>query len=657
MAPSPTSASENVDNRLRRHGGDAGFRRKTASGNATAAAAAAPAGGSCDTSSSAVGVERERSCVGAKTTTTATAVEEDFDDPEEQEVHRLEASGQLVEVAGSQSVLSQELVLLVGNGNGGDDDDGDGDGGPQGQHHLLSLLGVDDEEEEEEEESKTSCGRRSQRDERESRNERKRRKFEAKDRDDDRQPEATVLKHSLLLGGEAFVRPSGSARDVEEEDEDRSCTQVESESQERSDEDDPPDLSQTTYKLAESANFGTLLDAIELAEQSDPHQRRQEASAGTADSAGLATIPELTSSGEAATTNAAAPAKEETPSAAAAAATAPPPPAALHPYAHYHHHHLHHPAMAYPPFPAYHYPYLHYPYPIPPPPPPHHHHPAAGTPYYPPPVHPHHYLPAAVPPPPPAPASAEASAAAPLKSAPPASKIAEVKAEVVVRAPVSAPIASEVASTTETAVSDAESPKEKKTRRKPSSRRKSKQNSSNKKMRKGTKVKDTLAAKKQKDEDKRRFSMIKSRDAAANADAQMAKRAADLAAVVIANPGLAKRLLLSMACYRHTVIQGVERKYPSGHEFKDGFHWAHYPPLEDILKDNMSDYFKYSTECPQSSVQHNYNNKLMKLVKAGTYICAVLAPKLGQSSPFRSCFCSLIFSSAQSRSAFVDRRS
>lgn len=48
---------------------------------------------------------------------------------------------------------------------------------------------------------------------------------------------------------------------------------------------------------------------------------------------------------------------------------------------------------------------------------------------------------------------------------------------------------------------------------------------------------------------------------------------------------------------------------------KAGFHWADYPPLEDILKTNMAMYYQYSTEHCQSSEQHDFNQCLMEAVR------------------------------------------
>lgn len=68
-----------------------------------------------------------------------------------------------------------------------------------------------------------------------------------------------------------------------------------------------------------------------------------------------------------------------------------------------------------------------------------------------------------------------------------------------------------------------------------------------------------------------------------NAQAE-AKRAAELAERTISDHVIAKRLLLSMALVRENP-RSVPEVLPSpGHILQEGFFWAHYPPLELVLK-------------------------------------------------------------------------
>lgn len=88
----------------------------------------------------------------------------------------------------------------------------------------------------------------------------------------------------------------------------------------------------------------------------------------------------------------------------------------------------------------------------------------------------------------------------------------------------------------------------------------------------------------------------------------MAQQAAKLANDVIDDPGLAKRLLLSMTLQQRT-YRG-RRSPPPPHVVEASFQWAHYPPLEDVLKDYMADYYHLSMEYCQSSAQTEFNNDL-----------------------------------------------
>jgi len=61
---------------------------------------------------------------------------------------------------------------------------------------------------------------------------------------------------------------------------------------------------------------------------------------------------------------------------------------------------------------------------------------------------------------------------------------------------------------------------------------------------------------------------------------ERAKRAAMLAEETVANPDMAKRLLLSMALVRENPRSSPETWPSRGSMVQEGFFWAHCPPLE-----------------------------------------------------------------------------
>ncbi|CAB9506591.1 expressed unknown protein [Seminavis robusta] len=96
---------------------------------------------------------------------------------------------------------------------------------------------------------------------------------------------------------------------------------------------------------------------------------------------------------------------------------------------------------------------------------------------------------------------------------------------------------------------------------------------------------------------------------------EQANRAADLAQRTINDPELAKRLLLSMALTRENPRSAPETLPGPGHVLPEGFFWAHYPPLEKVLKDNMAEYYELSITKCQSAQQQSFNNTLVLLVR------------------------------------------
>jgi hypothetical protein len=61
---------------------------------------------------------------------------------------------------------------------------------------------------------------------------------------------------------------------------------------------------------------------------------------------------------------------------------------------------------------------------------------------------------------------------------------------------------------------------------------------------------------------------------------EVAKRAAALAEQTVADPEMAKKLLLSMALVRENPRTLPSTWPPRGSVVPEGFFWAHYPPLE-----------------------------------------------------------------------------
>lgn len=96
---------------------------------------------------------------------------------------------------------------------------------------------------------------------------------------------------------------------------------------------------------------------------------------------------------------------------------------------------------------------------------------------------------------------------------------------------------------------------------------------------------------------------------------EVAKRAAALAEQTITDPEMAKKLLLSMALVRENPRSVPSVLPPRGSVVPEGFFWAHYPPLEAVLKKHMAEYYDLSTTRCQSAEQQSFNNDLVVLVR------------------------------------------
>jgi len=112
---------------------------------------------------------------------------------------------------------------------------------------------------------------------------------------------------------------------------------------------------------------------------------------------------------------------------------------------------------------------------------------------------------------------------------------------------------------------------------------------------------------------KRKPKLTKTRDKS-TPDPEVAQKAAELAARTIHDADLAKKLLLSMALSRTNPRIPPEVLPDSGHVLQHRFFWAHYPPLEAVLKEAMPKYYSLSIEKCQSVEQQNFNNDLVTRV-------------------------------------------
>merc|ERR1712238_520997 len=81
------------------------------------------------------------------------------------------------------------------------------------------------------------------------------------------------------------------------------------------------------------------------------------------------------------------------------------------------------------------------------------------------------------------------------------------------------------------------------------------------------------------------------------------------------DPAIAKKILLSMALKRENPRSAPQVLPGEGHVIQEGFFWAHYPPLEFVLKKNMAEYYELSTKRCQSTQQQAFNNYMVLIVR------------------------------------------
>lgn len=98
-------------------------------------------------------------------------------------------------------------------------------------------------------------------------------------------------------------------------------------------------------------------------------------------------------------------------------------------------------------------------------------------------------------------------------------------------------------------------------------------------------------------------------------DQKVAARAAILAARTSQDEKLCKQLLLQMVLRRSNPRAPPPSVPGPGHVLPDRFVWAHYPPLEQVLKENMRTYYEYSIFQCQSLEQQEFNNEMVNKVQ------------------------------------------
>jgi len=96
---------------------------------------------------------------------------------------------------------------------------------------------------------------------------------------------------------------------------------------------------------------------------------------------------------------------------------------------------------------------------------------------------------------------------------------------------------------------------------------------------------------------------------------QVAKRAAEIVEHIDKNPKVKKQLLLSMTLTRENPRTMPETYPPKGTIIGKGFLWNTFPPLVQLMRDHMEEYYEYSIERCQSSLQQEFNNRLVQKIK------------------------------------------
>jgi len=102
-------------------------------------------------------------------------------------------------------------------------------------------------------------------------------------------------------------------------------------------------------------------------------------------------------------------------------------------------------------------------------------------------------------------------------------------------------------------------------------------------------------------------------------DREMAQKAAALALRISQDAELSKQLLLSMALHRNSPRTPPASLPGRGHVLTARFFWAHYPPLESVLKEAMPMYYHLSISSCQSVEQQDFNNKLVQKILRAAY--------------------------------------
>lgn len=96
---------------------------------------------------------------------------------------------------------------------------------------------------------------------------------------------------------------------------------------------------------------------------------------------------------------------------------------------------------------------------------------------------------------------------------------------------------------------------------------------------------------------------------------QVAKQAAEIVEHIEKNPKVKKQLLLSMTLTRENPRSMPETNPPEGTIITKGFLWNAFPPLVQIMRNHMEEYYEYSIEKCQSSLQQEFNNRLVQKIK------------------------------------------